>query len=367
MNNVIKSILRPLVHYYRRQKLKIRYLREAAFLKKLSNNPEVQRVFYFGVTTNQNLGDRGQVLCIKRWIKENYSPCDIYTLSANAILEKRVRFLDRFRKIYHESDIIIFQSGFNVNDMGANHPYMHRIILENFPDAKILMMPESVYFQSEDKKKEWAQFYNKGTKFLFLARDLKSLDIINDMCPNLAKRAFPDIVTTLIGQYEFLCERSHKVCICRRDDLEKYYSDAELDAMADRIRALECEVTITDTTIKAAPEKIAHNLEWYIEDVIKQFSQYECVVTDRFHGVVFSLIAGTPVVVIKTNNHKVTEALKWFDGIYDEYVYLAKDLDEAVDFVKEIKAKKFDHKMDQYFNEHYFSKLKKYFEFVANS
>lgn len=362
IKKVLKSIFGKTYHFVKFYYIGIKHRKEAKFLDILTKHPSCNRVFYFGPTTNQNLGDRGQVLCISTWIRKNYSDCEFYMLSAEAILDKYVHFLERFNSIYNENDRIIFQSGYNVNDMGANHPLMHKRILENFPNAKILMMPESIYYHSEENKARDAKFYAMGKRFLFLARDKKSLEILDSMCPNLPRRPFPDIVTTLIGQYKFSGKRPDTVCLCRRNDGEKYYSDEDLNAMVEKVKVAGSNVVVTDTTIAAKPKEIAANLKWYIENVIKEYAGFECMITDRFHGVVFSLVAGTPVVVIKTNNHKLTAALDWFKGVYDDYVYFAKDLDEAVDMVKKIKTKNFDHIMKPYFYEHYYEHLKDYWE-----
>lgn len=51
-------------------------------------------------------------------------------------------------------------------------------------------------------------------------------------------------------------------------------------------------------------------------------SHYKVVITDRYHGTIFSLIANTPVIIIKSTDHKVTTGADWFKGIYDDYVYV---------------------------------------------
>lgn len=368
--SVIKKLLRPILGKPHRLWLKAKAdrkaLKEISFLHQMTNERNKQRIWYFGPTINLNLGDRAQVYCIRRWIKENYPDSETYELSVPTIINPKSHFLDLFKRIYSPDDIIIFQSGYNVNDMGAPSPTMHRMILENFPNAKIVMMPESIYYHSEENKRRDAQFYGLGRHFLFLTRDSKSYEILKDMCPNLPNRAFPDIVTTLIGAYSFPDDKVRKgrVCLCRRDDNEKYYSDDDIGRMAQQIESLGLKLTLTDTTIKADPVDFNNRLQWYIERVIQDFSTYECVVTDRFHGVVFSLVAGTPVVVIKTNNHKVTQALEWFKGVYDDYVFLADNLDDAVEKVRQLRKVSFDHNMKPYFKEHYYDRLKGYVDEV---
>ena len=94
----------------------------------------------------------------------------------------------------------------------------------------------------------------------------------------------------------------------------------------------------TDTNSSKSAIEVFANLEQEVIVKLRQFASYECVITDRYHGTIFSIIANTPVIVIKTNDHKVTSALEWFDGRYSEYsVQLADNLNDAYSYARKIK------------------------------
>ena len=67
----------------------------------------------------------------------------------------------------------------------------------------------------------------------------------------------------------------------------------------------------------------------HIINEIERYSHYKLIVTDRYHGTIFSLVAGTPVIIIKTTDHKVITGAEWFKGLYDKYVYVANTLDDV--------------------------------------
>ena len=91
-------------------------------------------------------------------------------------------------------------------------------------------------------------------------------------------------------------------------------------------------------------------------------SQYKCVVTDRYHGTIFSLCANTPVIIIKSNDHKVVTGANWFKGVYDKHVYVTKNLDDAFCRAKEI-CNGFDYeRLQPHFESEYYDKLKDLFE-----
>ena len=202
--------------------------------------------------------------------------------------------------------------------------------------------------------------YELKENMLFLARDFISYDMAKEMFPDIAVKAYPDIVTTLIGTLEFKNQRKG-VCLCTRNDGEKYYTDEQLASLAS-----ELEKTTTvhrkDTQGKAPFKTIRENLQHFIEEEIESYSHFDVTITDRYHGTIFSLCAGTPVIIIKTTDHKVTTGADWFKGIYDDYVYVAKDLDDAYNIYKTVKAKQLTHKLKPHMKNEYYDKLKSLFE-----
>ena len=109
---------------------------------------------------------------------------------------------------------------------------------------------------------------------------------------------FPDIVTTLIGEKQFTYDRSG-VCVCTRNDGEKFYTDAEIAQLVNKLSA-DTRVVEKDTQGLVHYEKIRSNLSYYIWKEIESYSHFKVTITDRYHGTIFSLCAGTPVIIIKT-------------------------------------------------------------------
>jgi exopolysaccharide biosynthesis predicted pyruvyltransferase EpsI len=168
-------------------------------------------------------------------------------------------------------------------------------------------------------------------------------------------RLFPDIVTTLIGNYTFDYERDG-ILFCCRNDSEKFYSDSEINKLMEKCDRL-CTVDKTDTTKSGKTDDIVKNAEAYINQEIDRYAHYKLIVTDRYHGTILSLVAGTPVIILKTTDHKVTTGAEWFKGLYDDYVYVVNSLDEAYILAEQILNKTLDHKLYPYFETEYYDKL----------
>ncbi|MFI5429468.1 polysaccharide pyruvyl transferase family protein [Aeromicrobium sp. UC242_57] len=68
-----------------------------------------------------------------------------------------------------------------------------------------------------------------------------------------------------------------------------------------------------------------------IEASWADFSNYQVTVTDRYHGVIFSLISGTPVVVLESTDHKLRSGVQWFPPqIFGNMIRFAGSVEEAV-------------------------------------
>lgn len=347
----------------RRSIANYKYNKDASRLDKLLMKPDASaRVFYLGITAHSNLGDMAQHYCIRKWIQENYEDHELIMFESHTVVWESGVFMKKFIKVYRPIDIIVFQSGYTTTDLGGNHDYMHRLIVEKLPNANILMMPQTIFFKHEENKIRCSESLNRANHMLFLARDFLSEKEAKEMFPHLSVKAFPDIVTTLIGTLHFNNIRNG-INMCCRNDSEKFYSEDELMLLMNRLKQIE-PIIRTDTTINVSYKKIRKDIKLYIEGEIEKFSHYKVVITDRYHGTIFSIAAGTPVIILKTTDHKVTTGADWFKGIYDDYVYVAKDLDDAYNKAIDFLRKEQTHDIKPYFKQNYFDNLKGYFEAV---
>lgn len=312
-------------------------------------------IFYIGVPAHTNLGDLAQGVCIRRWLKKHYPDRQVIEIETNALVNTHFPLLSKLKKTYRCGDMIVFQSGYTTTDLGGFADEMHRAVMNTLQDAPMLMMPQTIFFQSEERKQQTSKIYNSMKHMLFLARDMVSYEMAKEMFPDIPVEVYPDIVTTLIGSRDYSGERSG-ILFCCRDDGEKYYSEEEIMRLMSRCKAL-APVKKTDTTKQGKIKDIVAGAERYINSEIEDYSKYKLIITDRYHGTILSLVAGTPVVIIKTTDHKVTTGAEWFKGVYDEYVYLASDLDDAYRLAGEILTIPVSHRLEPYFESEYYDKL----------
>ncbi len=357
----LRWLYSPITDYIKKQ-VKYQYRRsECARIGALRLG--VKRVFYLGITEHSNLGDMAQHYCIKKWIGENYPDRELVMVESTVITDPvfTETFFRNLKKVFGKEDVIVFQSGYCTQDLGGDHPLMHRLVCDYIPDAPMLMMPQTIFFQCEENRRLCAENHNKAKNMLFLARDFVSFEQAKQMFTKIRVEAFPDIVTTLIGTLCFNHQRKG-ICLCTRNDGEKLYTKEQIDQLEQRFESQGIYVQQKDTKGMGTIKEIRRNLQRFIEEEIESYSYFKVTITDRYHGTIFSLCAGTPVIIIKTTDHKVTTGADWFKGVYDDYVYVAKDLNDAYQKAIHI-CHNFNYtNLHPYFKAEYYDKLKTLFE-----
>ncbi len=361
--SIVKNIFRPYYRRWKKYRIKLYHKKQVKRLFSIDTKDK-HKIFYLGITAHSNLGDMAQYYCIRTWLKSNYSDYEVFEFEANVVVDSRFGFIEELKALLSPKDMIVFQSGYTTQDLGGVHDLMHRLIIDNMPYANILMMPQTIFFKKEENKLRTAYSYNQAKNMLFLARDNVSYQMALAMFPDVHIKPFPDIVTTLIGHFNFYHKRDG-ILICRRNDGEKFYSEEQIIDLKNKIEEFEL-VSISDTTIKRSYKTIRKDLKGFVEGIIEDYSKYKLIITDRYHGTIFSLAANTPVIVIKTTDHKVTTGVDWFKGVYNKYAFKADSLEEVLTLTKQILFFEYDYRLNPYFDKEYYGKLKPFFENVYN-
>ena len=320
-----------------------------------------KRIWYFCVPTHSDLGDQAQACCIEKYFRKFFSDHIVFKLSNNAFDFYEEKILMILKEKIKETDLIFFQSGYTFTGI---HPYenMHRKIVENFPYNKIVFLPQTVKFKNQKILENVQNFYGKYDNIYFFARDKISYDIYKSIFPEHRNvHCFPDIVTTEIGNYDFNNNERNGILLCVRNDVEKLYSFQEISLFKEKLQKI-AKVSLSDTN----SETKENSLKEYwkkIEETIDDYAQYQVIITDRYHGTIFALIANTPVIILKTTDHKVVTGADWFEGVYEDYVYVVNDLEEASQVAQQIVTGFEYRKLPSYFKEKYYDRLKDIIEY----
>ena len=138
---------------------------------------------------------------------------------------------------------------------------------------------------------------------------------------------------------------------------EAFYSKERIEQLRQELSDID-DVTLGDTTISMPAKEIIANRAKVLNDTWNQYSQYRVIITDRYHGTIFSLIAGTPVLVLSSSDHKLSSGVKWFPEEFSDYVHYVPDINTVREQVERVYAADLDYRLPPYFQEKYYSKLK---------
>lgn len=318
-----------------------------------------KRIFYFCVPVHANLGDQAQAYCIRNWIKKNYEDRIIIEINSKPAAVNMNNIFGEIQKIIKKEDFIVVQSGYCTTDMHGVDEKVHRMIVNTFKDNVVVVFPQTIKFIREEEKRLTAEAYNSHKHVIFMARDKISYDTAKEMFNDDVKLLlYPDIVTSLIGRRKYNNHRD-AVLFCMRNDGETFYKNSDVSMLMKKIEEkTKLKTKLTDTTINLKMNEIKNRIEDYIFNDINEFSKYRLIITDRYHGTIFSLIAGTPVIVLKTNDHKVSSGVDWFKDIYPQYIRFSKSLEEVLPLAEEILKLNINNELDDYFEKKYYDSLK---------
>ena len=299
--------------------------------------------------------------CIRKWIDDNYLNYERVEIESIPTSNKHVR-RELERLLLPENDIII-ESGATFSNKHVDHP-MHRYILARFKNNRVLFMPNTVNLHDSTEMLKTAELFNNHQKSLFLARDPESLNMIMPYFDSKRILLCPDIVTSLIGNTNIHNKRNG-ILVCKRIDGEKLYSDYDIKELLDNLRKIS-KVDITDTNFDNSIEYTYAHLKEELTKKIELFASYNVILTDRYHGMIFSLIANTPVVVLATQGHKVREGALWLKQDYPNSIWYCNTCEEAFAKVKDIYENNTTIENQSIYKEKYFDRLYSLFSSIVN-
>ena len=362
-NDAIRSLGRQILKIRSRIRLRDEYrYRINEFRKYFANvqPSDKPRLWHACVPHHGNLGDRAQWLCIHKWLQEQYPDREILEFYSLGYLGDKRFARKTLKKLVGPNDIIFFQSGYHFTGESRVEPIYHWMT-KTFKNNKFVFMPVTFHFRNDKLRQQSMARYGGRKSIVFIPRDKKSYDTAKEMFPDQKVFACPDVVTTMIGKLQFDGPREG-VLFCMRNDTEKHYTDSQLQPLFDKFENVRHE--ICDTNVPMSNRSSAQEFEDAILGQIKKFASYKCVVTDRFHGTIFSLVANTPVVVLQTADHKVTSGADWFTDVFPDFIRKAKDIDEAIEDVEYYLERNVaeEKRLDDYFSREYYGKLRQFIE-----
>jgi exopolysaccharide biosynthesis predicted pyruvyltransferase EpsI len=323
-------------------------------------NPFVRRkAFVFGCPQHSNMGDQAQTYCITNWINENYPKHKVVliphiTNGFRKIIVKTIKL-----KIL-ENDLIFGHSGYFMVDHHLGYKDFITIS-KTFKNRRIVIFPQTINFNNEEVIKEISKVFNSHGKIFLMCRDKISYNYAENLFDSCKLLLFPDVVTTLIGRKKISSNRNG-ILFVKRSDKEALYSLDQISEIREKFKVKGVYTQITDTSLDLPFCIINSKRRELIYQLVDEFSKYQLVITDRYHGLIFSLISCTPVIVLSSNDHKLTSGIEWFPDSMQPYISHAKSVESIFEMSIKILSDEIEINTSNYFNKQYYKGLKNLIE-----
>lgn len=286
--------------------LQLRNAKNFIFQKKycISGAEEgMTRCFFLDAATYNNLGDQAIALSMELFLDDLFGRDNVFVINETAIIS----YLKSLKKEIKEDDIIVMSGGGNMGDLYPRYESIRRLIIKNFPDNKIVIFPQTLDY-SNDKYglKEYAKaqiIYSRHKNLWVCVREEKSYKKMLQMCDNVL--LVPDIVFYLSGKVKVECHKSNRIGVCLRNDSESTLTKRD-KMIIHEMASAKGEYNELNTMIEKDTK--CFTKEQRLQAVyrkINEFSNNELIITDRLHGMIFSILANVPCVAIDNKNHKV--------------------------------------------------------------
>lgn len=324
----------------------------------------MKRIIWVGAypPSFHSVGDHAQALAISNFLKEKFSDYNIIKLCKNETYK-----LDRIVK---KEDLIFLHSQGN---FGSKYPSSHKQrkdIIDAYPNNMIVQLPVSVYYEPTEEGKaifeEDRIFFSGRDNLLILCRTPRGAELLRSQF-NCRAIFFPDfvfylkpkitnsprkgILFVLRSDEESLAEERYGILVKKfRKPLKALTLISKKDfflIILDIARKIDCknyhksittgfENATTKDAQTSSVDLTDQNREGYINKVFAFYQKFQLVITDRFHGAVFSQLTQTPCIAIEGKiPHKIT-------GCKDilPKVVAAKQISEIPELIQKTIAKK---------------------------
>ncbi len=292
------------------------------------NSTAEKRVVLFVSPEHDNLGDHAIAKAEMTFFRDYMPEIPIVEISYGHYLYDSLGI----EKYITKNDVLVINGGGYLGTLWLHDEEMVRDIIERFPDNKIIILPQTIFFEDGDEAKKQLEItraiYSNHRRLLFCAREQDSYDFVTrnkllartDNC-----YLIPDMVT-------YVCESRGNVArngilLCIRKDKESVLRDEQKSEIEAYAKMSGENVYYTDTVLKR-PVSIDER-HGALESKFDEFRRAKLVITDRLHGMLFAAVTGTPCIAMNNKSGKVKGCYRMIQHL--KYIEVIDSPNEMLD------------------------------------
>lgn len=296
-----------------------------------------------------NLGDHAISIAEVQLLKENRIPFVELSGRFCRCLFSIIKFLIR------KNDIICITGGGYLGSLWKNEDLFIQKIIQNFPDNKIIIFPQTVFFEysEEEYKKNFIETYNGHSNLVIFLREEKSFSLMSSILNNTKVRC--KLAPDMVFFYKMdvcnkpIVKNDQKILISFRDDIESVLDFAKKDSLLSEICENNFSIEVFSTVLDHAVSFFSRKRE--LGKIFSKINSGSLVITDRLHGMLLSVVSGTPCIVLDNLSGKVRSV--WSSWLQNNLsIKFVNDISEiSLDMINRMRFENFDVKKVSEYNE----------------
>jgi len=270
-----------------------------------------KRAFIFLAADYGNIGDIAISQAQHQFLEKNISGFDVVSIP---ISQTRL-VLRSIKKQIKKDDVVTIIGGGNMGGIYPDIEALRQLVIQSFSRNRIICFPQTLDWDDSTQSKRALQrivkTYSRHPDIHVFARESITYTKLNEIFSehnNVNVDLVPDIVmsTTAKALDTQDCLKPAGILRCLRDDKEAALSVAQYAILDVALANTGYTIEKTDTHAGGSQLDEAQCAK-LLADKLSQFRAARLVVTDRLHGMILSLLSGTPCLVIPNSNHKISQ------------------------------------------------------------
>lgn len=295
----------------------------------LNNTKQESRIILFCTPEHGNLGDHAIAIAQHKFLKDNFSEKKVIEITS-AFYSKKEKII---KNLINNKDILIISGGGFLGSLWINEENIVRNIIKNFKTNKIIIFPQTIFFEKSDFGKNELEkskkIYQSHKNLYITVRDRNSIYVAEKLINKPQNILYiPDIVLYLKKiNFQQELRKNNEILICLRKDKEKII-DNKIENIIFKLKD-KYSIKYTDTVINSYI--FPKERKKYVEEKMLEFINSKIVITDRLHGMIFAFLTKTPCIALNNSSGKVLGVYEWIKEC--GYIRVINNIDEISDLV----------------------------------
>lgn len=300
--------------------------------KSVCNKTKKKRVFFLMTPLYKNYGDH--LIAYSEALILN-SICDSREI-IEVPCEDCMALRKRFGKLVRAGDVVIITGGGYAGDLWPGMEEAFEDLLSGMrSDTQVVILPQSIYYENmvfSDTK--LCKLINRFSRCILMCRERRTFEYVMDgVGNNIQVYLYPDMglfVSSKMLGYTPKQQIGNTASVCMRKDCESLQSPTLIHQINDSLISRGLGISSIDTHDPCGviwPNERKRELC----KLVQRFGSSSIVLTNRLHGMILAVIAGTPCVVFDNVSGKVSGVAEWLGADYPVFVCDESTYDLAID------------------------------------